>query len=87
MHNTNIRLPEDKDKLIGCYMYLSAKLKGLWEEYVSFVESPYTTDSSFLYRIVFSEMDFYEGMRIEVSEKLPESTLRRLRNLDDFSGW
>jgi len=87
MHYLDIRLPENVDELIGCYMYLTAKLRALWIEYVNFVESPYTTNPSSLYKIVFSEMDFFEGLRIEVSAMLPERTLNNLRNLDDYSGW
>ena len=82
-----IRLPEDTERLIGCYMYLTAKIRALWVEYVSFVEEAVPFESSFLYRVVFSEMEFYEQLRASVASRLPESTIKRLRGLDDYSSW
>ena len=83
----DIKLPKDFDQLIGCYMYLTAKIRALWVEYVSFVEDAMSFESSFLYRIVFSEMEFYEDLRAKVANCLPERTIKRLRGLDDYSGW
>ena len=83
----NIKLPEDIDQLIGCYMYPTAKIRALWVEYVSFVESTMTLEHTFLYRVVFSEMEFYEDLRIKVAYRLPERTLKNLRGLDDYSSW
>ena len=83
----NIKLPTDIDKLIGCYMYLTAKIRALWVEYVNFVESTMTLEHTFLYRVVFSEMEFYEDLRTKVSGQLPERRIKQLRGLDDYSGW
>ena len=82
-----IKLPTDTDKLIGCYMYLTAKIRALWVEYVNFVESAMTLEHTFLYRVVFSEMEFYEDLRIKVAYRLPERTIKQLRGLDDYSSW
>jgi len=87
MHFTQIELPTGRDELVGCYMYLTAKLRALWVEYVNFIETIYTQESSFLYRIVFSEMDFYEGLRLKVEAQLPKKLVNSLRKLDDYSGW
>jgi hypothetical protein len=82
-----IKLPTDIDKLIGCYMYLTAKIRALWVEYVGFVETAMSFESTFLYRVVFSEMEFYEDLRVKVTDRLPERTVKQLRGLDDYSSW
>tara|TARA_R110002096_G_scaffold29570_1_gene89158 strand:+ start:1475 stop:1681 length:207 start_codon:yes stop_codon:yes gene_type:complete len=68
-------------------MYLTAKIRALWIEYVNFVEKEVTFESSFLYRVVFSEMEFYEDLRVKVANRLPERTIKQLRGLDDYSSW
>ena len=87
MHFTEVELPEDREELIGCYIYLTVKLRGLWVEYVSFVETPFTYSTGSLYRIVFYEMDFYEALRARVGDRLPRKVVSMLGGMDDYSNW
>jgi len=87
MHYTQIKLPKEKAKLIACYLYLSSQLRSLWVEYVSFAEDIEGPTSADIYRMIFSEMDFFEGLRSRVAERLPPDLIKVLRNVDDYSSW
>ncbi len=87
MNYTKIKLPEDREKLVGCYLYLSIQLRSLWVEYVNYAEEVYGPTNTEIFRIIFSEMDFFEGLRGRIAKKLPEDLIKSLRNVDDFSSW
>lgn len=87
MHYSDITLPTDKRELVGCYLYLSIQLRALWVEYVTYAEQVDGPTDSDVYRMIFAEMDFFEGLRQRVAEKLPHELIATLRNVDDYSNW
>ena len=87
MHYSQVKLPKERGELIACYLYLSTHLRNLWVEYVSFTENIDVPVSADIYKIIFSEMDFYEGLRARVADRLPQELIRVLRNVDDYSSW
>ncbi len=87
MHYSQIKLPKERDKLISCYIYLSARLRHLWIEYVSFAEDIDALTSPDVFQLLFSEMDFFEGLRARVAKRLPSEVTKILRNVNDYSGW
>ena len=87
MHYSQIKLPKEKQKLIGCYLYLSNHLRTLWVEYVKYAEERDGPTDADVFKILFAEMDFFEGLRQRVADKLPPETLSKMRRVDDFSRW
>ena len=87
MHFTDIKLPKEKDELIGCYIYTTLRLRNLWEEYVSFVEATQDLPTTEMFRMIFAEMDFFEGLRERIAQNLPCTVVQLLRKVDDYSGW
>ena len=87
MHYSGIKLPEDKKKLLNCYLFITVRLKSLWIEYVNYVESPLGSQESFYYVIIFNEMDFFEGLRSRIEDKLPPKLMKTMRAIDDYSSW
>jgi len=87
MHYTQITLPKKRDKLIGCYLYLSMQLRALWVEYVTYAEEKEGPTDTEIFKLIFSEMDFFEGLRSRVADQLPPDLIRTLRNVDDYSSW
>jgi len=87
MHFTEITLPQDQDKLIACYLYTTLHLRALWTEYVNYVERTDKKSTAFVFSLIFSEMDFYEGLRLRISELLPHEVCEKMRYMNDYSGW
>ena len=87
MHYSSVTLPQERKELVGCYLYLSIQLRALWVEYVIYTEQVDGPTDSSVYRMIFAEMDFFEGLRQRVAEKLPLELIESLRNIDDYSSW
>lgn len=87
MHYSSVTLPQERKELVGCYLYLSIQLRALWVEYVIYTEQADGPTDSSVYRMIFAEMDFFEGLRQRVAEKLPLELIESLRNIDDYSSW
>ena len=87
MHYNDIKIPKDKDKLIGCYIYLSSCLRSLWIDYVTYAEEKNGPSDPDMYKIMFNEMDFLEGLRQRVADRLPPKLISNLRKIDDYNSW
>jgi hypothetical protein len=87
MHYSEVKLPKDKQKLIGCYLYLSNHLRALWVEYVTYAEESLGPTDAEVFKILFAEMDFFEGLRQRVADQLPVGALTNMRRIDDYSRW
>lgn len=87
MHYNDVEIPKDKDKLIGCYIYLSNRLRALWIDYVTYAEDKNGPSDPDIFKIMFSEMDFLEGLRQKIADRLPPQLISSLRKIDDYSGW
>ncbi len=87
MHYSEIKLPKTEDELIQFYLYLSMRLREIWEEYVSYAEATIGPTDSGIFMILFCEMDFFESLRQRVVEKLSPELIVRLRGTHDYSGW
>jgi hypothetical protein len=87
MHFTDIQLPTGKDELIGCYIYTTVRLRELWVEYVSYAETVNDLPTTEMFKLIFSEMDFFEGLRQRITDRLPPKVVEILRKVDDYSSW
>ena len=87
MHYSEIQIPKEKEKLIGCYIYLSNCLRTLWKDYVTYAEEKQGPSDPDIFKILFNEMDFFEGLRQRVADRLPPQLISNLRKIDDYSGW
>ena len=87
MNFTDIPLPTDKEKLIGCYIYTTVRLRSLWIEYVSYAEATDDLPTTEMFKLIFAEMDFFEGLRIRITNLLPKQVTQHLRKIDDYSSW
>lgn len=87
MHYSQVTLPRTKERLVGCYLYLSMQLRSLWVEYVTYTEERHGPTDPEIFKVIFSEMDFFEGLRQRVASRLPPELVQSLKNVDDYSGW
>ena len=87
MHFTEIELPAEQEKLISCYLYTTMQLRSLWTEYVNYVEGSTEGTTAFIFSLIFSEMDFYEGLRMRITKLLPPELCQRMRHIHDYSDW
>ena len=54
---------------------------------MSFAEDIDALTSPDVFQLLFSEMDFFEGLRARVAKRLPSEVTKILRNVNDYSGW
>ena len=88
MNPREVILPDTEDGLKYFYILINHRLNNLWLEYTSFAENatsiPQTT---LIFPILFSELDFYEVLLERVRQRLPEKIIREIDNEFHFSDW
>ena len=87
MNYDEINLPKNEDELLKFYLYLSMRLREIWEEYIYHAEQTVGPTDTNIFVILFCEMDFFEALRQRVAEKLDPELLVRMRATHDYSGW
>jgi len=80
----DIILPKDIYQLAQIHIMITKKLDGIWAEYTEFCMGlNYLPNTTLIFPILFSELDFYESLLGRVRAHLPEEILREL-HYDDI---
>lgn len=79
MNAYDIILPKDVYRLAQIHIMIIKKLDGIWAEYTEFCMGlNYLPNTTLIFPILFSELDFYETLLGRVRAHLPEEILREL---------
>ena len=88
MNPKEIKLPDTLEGLKTFYILINHRLNNIWQEYTAYAEaltiSPQTT---LIFPILFSELDFYEVLLERVKQKLPKEVLTEINHEFFFQDW
>ena len=88
MNPFDIILPSSIPGLKLMYIFVNKRLDKVWREYSNYVESLYCLpQTTLIFPILFSELDFYESLLNRIIRILPEEDLHELQNAYYFSDW
>lgn len=88
MNPFDVNLPKDQQGLEFLYLLINKRLDNIWSEYTNHAEQlQVMPDTSSIFPILFSELDFYEALLERVRAKIPRETLHELRCKHYISDW
>ncbi len=88
MNPHSVVLPTEQKDLETFYIIINHRLNNVWLEYTTYVEaSTLVPQTTLIFPIIFSELDFYEVLLERIKRKLPEETIRDIHNEFFFSDW
>ena len=88
MNPQDVILPDTQEGLRYFYILVNHRLKNIWLEYTNYAEAitniPQTT---LIFPILFSELDFYEVLLQRIKQQLPKETVAEIDDDFFFSDW
>lgn len=88
MNPQEVILPDTEDGLKYFYILINNRLNNIWLEYTTFAENTYSIpQTTLIFPILFSELDFYEVLLERVKRKLPKEIIREISDEFYFSDW
>ena len=66
---------------------LNERINDIWKEQVIYTDLKYVPETTKIFAIIFSEMDFYETLLTRIRIHLSEEDMLELRKHDAFWDW
>lgn len=63
-------LPETDEMLLKYYVYIRNYLDRLWDSYLIYCKIVNTPEASKIFKIIFSEMDYFETINTRIIERM-----------------
>ena len=73
-------LPESDEILLEYYTYIRGYLDRLWESYVLYCKLVNTPEAGKIFKIIFSEMDYFEIINGRIIESMSKSFRLQIRH-------
>ena len=73
-------LPESDEILLEYYTYIRGYLDRLWESYVVYCKLVNTPEAGKIFKIIFSEMDYFEIINGRIIEKMSKTFRLQVRH-------
>ena len=73
-------LPESDEILLEYYTYIRGYLDRLWESYVLYCKLVNTPEAGKIFKIIFSEMDYFELINGRIIEKMSKTFRLQVRH-------
>ena len=73
-------LPESDEILLEYYTYIRGYLDRLWQSYVLYCKLVNTPEAGKIFKIIFSEMDYFEIINGRIIEKMSKTFRLQVRH-------
>ena len=88
MNPHDVKLPDTPEGLKYFYILINHRLNSLWLEYTTFAENVSTIpQTTLIFPILFSELDFYEVLLERIRQKIPKEVITEISSEFYFSDW